>query len=146
MPAPYALQSPYQNDAIPKDSEGFWDPSSFILAGTNPPQFIGPYRLEWRLDRKAFGVGTGECIFTWLTAKVKYKITVEVQKVINKSGGLHVVTFETGIAYLPVPAEVGSYSFTFIANKNGRVVVRRNTTTTANRNFEGTVDVKIEIV
>lgn len=146
LPAPYALQSPYQNDAIPKDSEGFWKTSSFILAGANPPQFIGPYRLEWRLDRKAFGVGAGECIFTWLTANVKYKITVEVRKVINKSGGLQVVTFETGVPYLSVPAEVGSYSFTFIANKNRRVAVRRNNTTTANRDFVGTVDVKIEIV
>lgn len=144
LPPPYQLGTPYADD-IPKTAEGFWQPSAFTLAGANPPQFIGPHRLEWRNDRKAFGTGAGECLFVGLTAGTRYRMTIDVKKTRTQSGGLELVTFESGVTPHRILGFEGVEQYVFTAQSQGRVALRRRVGSGGNL-YEGLTDIKLEVV
>lgn len=142
LPAPYQLQTPYSDD-MPKDAEGYWTPSAYQLAGQNPPQYIGPYRLEWRNDRKPYPAGAGEVLFRDLRPGTRYRMTITVSKTRTQSGGLELVTFEPGVTPHRILGFDGVEQYTFAAQSQGRVALRRRA---GQNRYEGLTDIKLEVI
>lgn len=141
LPPPYELPKPYDDD-MPKDADGTWLPTSYLAAGKNPPQYITPYRLEWRNDRKLQGSGNGEFQFLNLVQGARYKMTIKVARTTTQAAGLQLVTFEPGNDVIDIPMFEGdTYELTFIAQSQQRVSLRRNTT---NNKYEGLTDIRLE--
>lgn len=141
LPPAYELPQPYIDD-IPKKADGSWTDASYSLLGKNPPEYIAPYRLEFRNDKKTQGVGAGEISFNNLVQGARYKMTFKVFRTSTPADGLQLVTFEAGNDVIDIQMVQGdTYEVTFVAQRQEKVVLRRNTT---NNRYEGLVDIKLE--
>lgn len=140
LPPGFEIPSPHTDDIIPKDANGAWNPSNYVLAGANPPAYISPYRLEFRNDRKNYRIGAGECIISGLTPGKTYELMLDVIRT-SHPGGVQIVTFVPGNDVIDIDVTQGNTVVeSFVAQTAGKVVIRRNKTS---NQYEGLIDIKL---
>jgi len=142
---PHVVMPNPVNDLLTKDNNGNFVSTIFRVAGTNPADYVGQNRLEWRTDIAGRPAGMAGDVFFEIGKSMNVSFRIDFKEVTIKGSGLELLTYDSSVGssgIVKLDCIAGSSQIVkFKTNTAGRIVIRR---VASARNFTGIADVYLE--